>query len=276
MSFDLGSTVRLDAQCQDPGGALVTAASVTLTITLPDGTTVTPVVPDPVQVGLYRVDYVTTQAGQHAVRWLFTGPACAYTDMFDVRPAVPGYILSLAQAKRHLRITRPEDDEDLREWLESITEGIEGLAGAVVRRTITEVQDIARRGVPTMVLRHTPVLELTGIATVYAGGWTCAVADLDLDPATGTVRLLSGGWLYGPLRVTYIAGRAIKPPTITAASKIILRHLWRTRYGSSRALPSAGGNEDFSVTEPIPGFGYAIPNRALQLLEPFRLPPGTA
>jgi hypothetical protein len=34
------------------------------------------------------------------------------------------------------------------------------------------------------------------------------------------------------------------------------------------------GVGDFDVTEPVVGFGYAIPNRALQLLEPYRLPPG--
>jgi hypothetical protein len=58
---------------------------------------------------------------------------------------------------------------------------------------------------------------------------------------------------------------------MSSASRIILQHLWRTRQGPAR--PTRGG-DDYSVTEPIAGFGYAIPNRALQLLEPYRLPPG--
>jgi hypothetical protein len=37
-----------------------------------------------------------------------------------------------------------------------------------------------------------------------------------------------------------------------------------------------GGADDYNVTEPIPGFGYAVPNRVLQLLEPFKQPPGVA
>lgn len=275
MSLDLGSTVRLEAVCRDPAGVPATAAGVTLVITLPDGTTTIADVPAPAQTGQYQRDYVTTLPGQHAVRWAFTGPAAAYTDGFDVRPEVPGTVLSLRDAKRHLTITTPDDDDDLRSWLETITEGVESLAGAVVRRTITELQDLPRRGVETMMLRKVPVLQVTALVPVLSGGWIYAPADLDVD-TTGVIRLRSGGWLYGPQRVTYLVGRAVTPSSIISAAKIILQHLWRVKYGSSRALPGIGGGDDFSVTEPIPGFGYAIPNRAMQLLEPFKLPPGMA
>lgn len=275
MSFDLGSAVRLTATCTDPGGTPATAATALLTVTLPDGTTVIPTVPAPAETGQYVVDYVTTMAGQHAVRWLFTEPAFAYTDTVDVRPAVPRLILSQADARSHLRITTPADAELLREWLESITEGVENLAGAVVRRTITEKHPVPFRGVGSLMLRTVPVLDLVSVVPVLPGGQTYTPDQFDLDP-TGVVQLLDRALIYGPLRITYVAGRAVTPASITSASRIILRHLWRTRYGSSRALPSVGGDDDFSVTEPIPGFGYAIPNRALQLLEPFRLPPGLA
>lgn len=275
MSFDLGDTVRLTADCTDPDGTPTTAATAVLTVTLPDGTTATPDVPAPAQSGQYVVDYVTTVAGQHAVRWLFTGPGYAYTDTFDVRPAVPRLILSLADAKLHLRITTPSDEAYLREWLEAITEGVENLAGAVVRRTVTEKHSIPFRGIGALMLRTVPVLELVSLTPVLTGGWTYTPAEFDLDPS-GVVQRLDGARIYGPLRTVHVAGRAVTPASMTAASRIILRHLWRTRHGSSRALPNVGGDDDFSVTEPIPGFGYAIPNRALQLLEPFRLPPGIA
>lgn len=272
MPFDLGDTVRLTAECRDAAGTLTTAASAALTITLPDGTTATPAVPAPSSAGQYLVDYPTVQAGRHGARWVFTAPAAAYTDMFDVRPADPPLILSLADGKRHLQITSTAHDDQVREWLETITEGVEGLAGACVRRTVTEDHDAP--DVRCIALRRTPVLALLSVVPVLTSGTSYAVGDLSLDTATGVVRRLDGGRLRGPLRFTYTAGRAIVPASLSSAARIILQHLWRTQYGSTRT--PLGGGDDFSVTEAVPGFGYAIPNRALQLLEPYRLPPEAA
>jgi hypothetical protein len=247
-----------------------------LTITLPDGTTSTPAVPDPVDAGQYVVDVPAATAGRHSVRWTFTDPGCAFTDMFEVSPAEPPLILRMADAKNHLRITTPDDDDDLRDWLVTITEGIEYLCGPVCRRSVSEVQDLPFNGQRTFVLRKVPALEITGTEPMIQGGVSWTPDLLDLDGATGVVRRKDGGLLWAPLRVLYIVGRMQTPQSLTSASKIILQHLWRARYGSSRALPGIGGGEDFDVTQPVPGFGYAIPNRALQLMEPYRLPPGTA
>ena len=275
MPFDLADTVRLAADSKDPGGTLTNATGVTLTITLPDGTIVSPAVTNPpTQTGKYTLDYLTAQAGRHLVRWVFTSPASAYTDSFDVREAAPPLVLSLADAKAHLNITSTTQDEELRGWVESVTGVVEQFVGPVAWRTVTEDHDyLPVSGAAVLALRMTPVIALSSVAAVLTGGTSYAVADLDLDGATGIVRRLDGGRLYGPLRVTYTAGRAIIPATITAAARIILQHLWRTQHPSGR--PSLGG-EDYAVTEPVPGLGYAIPNRALQLLEPHRLPPGVA
>lgn len=270
MPFDLGDTVRLAADCRDAAGTLANASTVALTITLPDGTTATPAVTNPPgQTGKYTLDYTSVQAGRHAVRWLFTTPNNAYTDSFDVREAWPPAILSLADAKKHLSKTSTTDDDEIRSWVESITAGIEGLCGPVIVRTVTERHDVHR--VPTIALRQTPVLSLTSVVPILTGGTTYAVSDLDVDTVTGVVQRLDGGTLTGPLRVTYTAGRRIVPAAMSSAARIILQHLWRTRQGPVR--PTRGG-DDYSVTEPVAGFGYAIPNRALQLLEPYRLPPG--
>ncbi|OLZ72570.1 hypothetical protein AVW11_04035 [Streptomyces amritsarensis] len=279
MPFDLGDTVRLRAECRNPGGTLTNAATVALTVTLPDGTTATPSVTNPPgSDGEYQVDYPTTQAGRHGARWVFGTPAAAYTDMFDVRAAVPPLILSLADGRRHLQIPAGDTsaDEQLREWLESVTELVEGLCGPCVRRTVVEDHTIGRGGAAGVALRRTPVLSVTSAAVVQTGGESYAAVSLDVD-SNGVLRRLDGGRLYGPLlRVTYVAGRTIVPANLSSAARIILQHLWRTQYGASRALSGLGGGEDFAVTEPIAGFGYAIPNRALQLMEPHRLPPGVA
>lgn len=272
MPYDLGDVVPLGTLVRDSAGALANAGAMALTITLPDGTTVTSSPVAPTSTGTYAYDYTTTQAGRHTVRWVATGiNAGAYTDSFDVREATPPAILSLADAKRHLVKTGTSDDDEIRSWVESITAGIEGLCGPVVVQTISERHNIRCAG--TIVLRRTPALALTSVVPVLTGGTTYDVDDLDLDENTGEVQRLDGGTLYGPLWVTYTAGRRIVPAAMTSAARIILQHLWRTRQGPGRPQR---GTDDYDVSEPVPGFGYAIPNRALQLLEPYRLPPGVA
>lgn len=270
MPFDLGAVVPLGTEVRDAAGALANAGAMALTVTLPDATTasVSPVVPT--STGVYAYDYPSTQAGRHTVRWVATGlNAGAYTDSFDVREAAPSAILSLADAKRHLNITSTTHDDEIRGWVESVTAGIESLVGPVIVRTFTERHE--GRRVPMLALRHTPILTLTSVVPVLTGGTAYTVGDLDVDTATGVLQRKDGGTLTGPLRVTYTAGRRIVPAAVSSAAKIILQHLWRTQQGPARPQLGVG---DFDVTEPAVGFGYAIPNRALQLLEPYRLPPG--
>lgn len=275
MPFDLGDTVRLTSDATDPGGTLTNATGATLTITLPDGTTTSPAVTNPpAQTGKYTVDYVSVQAGRHLVRWVFTGPASAYTDMFDVRPADPPLIFSLADARKHVNATVTTHDEELRGWVESTGRAVEFFAGAVARRTVTEVHDdLPQWGARTLALRTTPAISLTTVAAVLTGGTSYDVADLDLDGETGIVRRKDGGKLMGPLRVIFIAGRTIVGANIRDAGKLILQHLWKTQ-GGGMGRPAPGGMDDYAVTEPIPGLGFAVPNRALELLLPDRLPPG--
>lgn len=274
--IELGAAVRLTASCKDAGGTLVNASSVTLTITLPDGTTASPAVTNPPSTtGRYSVDYTITAAGRHTVRWLFTNPASAYTDVLDVLPADPAFLFSLADAKKHLNIAADStsDDDEVRDWSAATTMVVEHFVGPVARRTVTERHTFTTAAM--RVLRHTPALALTSVAPVLTGGTSYTPADLDLDGDTGIVQRLDGGLLAGPLRFTYTAGRRIVAPNITQAGRIILQHLWRTQRGSLRGPVLAGG-DDYAVTEPIQGLGYAIPNRALELLEPDRLPPGVA
>jgi hypothetical protein len=274
MPYDLGATARLTAQCWDPGGTVADADTVVLTITLPDGTTATPEVTNPpATTGTYTVDYLTEQAGRHVVRWVFTGPGHAYTDVLDVSlPALPA-ILSLADAKAHINETGTADDSEIRYWLNATTFAVEYFVGPVTVRTVTEDHDV---GVTDRLsLRRTPAVSLTSVVSVLDGGTTYDVDQLDLDGATGIVRRLDGGWFTGPLRTTYSAGRRIVAENITGAARLIFQHLWRTqRAGARGGLP--GSSVDYSVTEPIPGLGYAIPNRAMEMFGSDQLPPGMA
>ncbi|WP_236241160.1 hypothetical protein [Streptomyces sp. CC228A] len=272
MPYDLGATVRLTAECRDPDGTLTTAATAVVTVTLPDGTTATPTVSE-TSTGVYEAEHVTTAAGRHTVRWVWTGPAAAYTDVLDVRPEAPPAVISLADARAHLNLTGTRDDDEVRYWNTVATRVVEYYVGPVVVRTVVEQHTL--RSVPTVVLRRTPVLELTAVDPVLTAGSGYDPGDLGVDTATGEVYRLDGGRLTGRLRFTYTAGRTVIGENITGAARIILEHLWRTQRAGRRG-GLAGGGEDYSVTEPIPGLGYAVPNRALQLLEPDRLPPGVA
>lgn len=271
MPYDLGATARLTAECRDPGGALVTAASAVVTLTLPDGTTASPAAEETATVGSYQADYVTEQAGRHTVRWLFTGPAHAYTDALDVREEAPPTVLALADAKNLLKKRNADDDGAIRFWNEAATRAVEYFVGPVVVRTVTEGQYIGVAD--TVALRKCPVLELVSVTALRAGGVTYDVGDLTLDGSLGIVSRMDGGRLYGPLRFVYRAGRIIIPGNITAAAQLILQHLWRTQAGPGRPQR---GVDDYDVSEPIPGLGYAIPNRAVQLMNPDDDGPGIA
>lgn len=265
MPFDLGKTVRLTAQCRDAGGTLTTAAAAVLTITQPDGTAVTPAVPVPATAGQYSVDWLPTQPGLHQVRWVFTTPADAYTDVADVRTAAPPAMISLADAKRQVNIPADvtRDDDEVREWAVSATRAVENFVGPVVQRTVTA---IVTGGSTALVLPTTPVIAVTAIEPVTTVQQSVDVAVLAADPDTGVVDRTDGlAFPPGRYRMTYTAGRTVITANISKAAALIFQHLWRTQRGGSRA--GTGGGDDYSVTEPIPGLGYAIPNRALQLLQ---------
>lgn len=274
MPYDLGATARLTAECRDPGGVLAAAATAVVTVTLPDGTDLTPAVTETQTAGVYQADVLTTVAGRHTVRWVWTGPGWAYTDVFDVRDEAPPVILSLADAKAHLNLTDSSEDEEVRFWNGATTRAVEFFVGPVVVREFTEVHQ--ERAMRTAVLLRTPVVAVTAVAPVMPGGMTYNVDDLVVDGETGLVRLASGSVLRGPLRFTYRAGLPVIAENISGAARIILQHLWRTQRASGRSGGIAGSSSDYSVTEPIPGLGYAIPNRAVQLLGPDQLPPGVA
>lgn len=181
-------------------------------------------------------------------------------------------LLTLDEAKAQLDITTTTHDVELQAYIDSLTSVIEGIVGPVENRSVTE--DIEGCG-RTLALLHTPVVSLTSLTPVLATGLPVDVAGLHVDGKTGIIRRTDGTpFAGGPWTAVYTAGRGIVDPTINLASRILLQHLWRTQYGASRVSAGVGGGDDFAVTEPIPGYGYAVPNRVLQLLEPFRVPPG--
>jgi hypothetical protein len=235
---------------------------VTLTITLPDGTTddLSPTNP-PSTTGQYFHDYQTVQAGRHSARWLGTGTnPGAHSDAFDVRVANPPYIVSLADVRDQLNMTSTADDEELRTYIEATTAVVENYLGrAVVRRSFTEEHQVSGG---ELMLNWTPVQSITSIETVD-GVTTWTAADVHVS-TSGVVTAEAGATaLDGAITVTYVAGSALVPGNWALAARIIVQHLWETQRGTAGA-PFAGG-----LDMPGAGFtqyGFSIPNRAKQLL----------
>jgi hypothetical protein len=261
---DLGDTVRIAATCRDVAGVPANASTVTLTVTLPDGTTATPAVTNPPAVaGVYSVDYVPTIAGLYRWRYTTTSPAWAETGSFDVDEPLPPGIVSLGDVKRHLNKSADDtsDDEELREFIEAATAVIEEhRAETVVRRTVVEDMQVSCALV--VQLSMSPVQSLTSVATVD-GATTWDVADLHVNPH-GVVTVLSGPPLQGLVRFIVVAGYTVIPANYTLAAKIIVGHLWETQQqpGLGPQGPFGADNQFISPT----GRGFAIPNRAVELL----------
>lgn len=265
MPFDLGDIVPLTVEIRDADGELANAGAIALTITKPDGTTDSPIPTNP-STGLYQTDYTPAAAGRYSVRWVATGAnASAYTDAFDIREASPPLLFSLSDAKSILNITVTTHDDKIRELTESTTATVENLVGPVVMQQKEELYEGC--GTNVLVLRSAPVVSLTDIVAILPGVPVPDVLDLDLDPVTGILIETRGRPFYGPLRVSYVAGRATIPAAIRDAGRIILKHLWDIHNGLT-GLPRLNEPNDPGMGV-ILGMGYAVPNRALQLLHPY-------
>jgi len=266
--IDLGDTAPLQFLTTDPNGNPANAGTVTLTITQPDNSLAGPFTVAPTTVGTYVYTFAPTQVGRHALRWVATGVnVSTYSDVFDVAPADAGGLISLADIKTHLKITKPGDDEVLRGFLASTTTLIEDEVGPVLLRTVTEVRPLAA----AIVLTRAPVVTLTSvIATSYSMvGTNDITAYYLLDAPAGvltyTPNLNGYGALFGnTATVTYTAGRPVIPAAIQLAATLITQHMYETRRGAG-AVPSRGGGDMM----PMPGSGFLVPDRAVEALSPF-------
>jgi len=280
-----GAAVPLAWTSTDTSGNAFEASSPGLTVTLPDGTTATPSVTHNGS-GSYSASFTTTEAGHHLVAWTATagGLADAFCDSFEVQSSTDPTIVSLAEAKEILNLTgTTADDLLLQGYNAAATEVADYICGPVVTRQVTEV--IRAQGA-VMTLGFAPVRTdlgttldasnrrdgsttngLVSITPLMTYGFMYDLSQLLVDPPTGIVRQSAGlpffysGDPYAQFKVVYWAGRKVIPPAIYEASKMVLEHLYQVKRGGIGAQDVAAGE---SVTV-LPGFGYAIPNRALEL-----------
>lgn len=262
MSTDLGDVVTLAVEITSDGTTLANATSVTLTVTLPDGTSSGSLSPANPSTGVYTYSYTPTQVGLHNVRWVATGTnAGVFKTEFDVTDPALTTIVSLAELRTALKITATTSDELLREILDEATDLAERRVGRALRRkTVVESHAGGSSGI---LLRQPPALSIT---SVVENGTT-------LDASAYFVRESSGvlyrgtaeapyGWPYGTVVVTYVAGYADPPSAAKRGVKAIAKWLYQSEQ-------NMGGR--FGVDESQYA-GDALPDWVYRPIDSMRLP----
>jgi hypothetical protein len=271
--LDLGDVYDAASGCEiyiyDDAGDLA-AATVALTITLPDGTTTTPAVTTP-STGRYQSSYKPTQAGTHYVQWVATsvggvsGEDTAHEDSFTVSESTNTFV-SLAEAKSLLNMQDTADDDELLSYLEWACDLAEQIADTKFgRKTYTSETYSTNGSQHAVVLNHKPVISIT---TVTENGATLSASDYRVD-SNGLLYRRSGYVDYpwsessGGITVTYVAGHAIIPTPVRNATLQILDHLWSTQRNRAGGRPS---REDY----PASGANWNVPHKARDVLLDYR------
>jgi hypothetical protein len=260
--IDLGDPLPdLSVTTYNSSGTPQNATAVVLTITLPDGTTVTPTV-TAAGSGVYTATYTPTMRGRHVASWVATGTnASARSTTYNVMDPAAG-IIGLADAQAFLNTFDPDAEEELRGVLEAVSDVCERFTRKTWRRqtyvetyTVGCDQDFIQ-------LRHQPVLSVT---SVVENGVTLSATDYTLDGRLGLLkrgsRLADVDWLEGfqVTVVTYVGGPTggVVPANIMQGCRLLLHHMWTTQRGN--ALRGAGTGDDYD-----PQFGFYLPNKVRQ------------
>lgn len=244
MTYDIGDTVPLGVSITGDDGSPVDAATVTLTIDRPDGTTDVPTLTHP-GVGDYRHSLVPDIPGTYGLRWASTSPNTAYADVVTVAP-VDVHAVSLTQVKDHLNITATTSDDELRELIGYVCDVGEQFTGRVFgRRSVTS--SIYGCGTKYLPLPACPILT---VETVVVDG-------VAVDPGAYLVGYDSGvltatQWTNGAtIVVAYTAGYARQPGADVTGALRMCAHLWKYQRGSVQAR---GGSWSDEAPFAIPNF----------------------
>lgn len=190
-------------------------------------------------------------------------------------------ILTLDEAKASVNIPSATTtfDTELASYITAVSRRLDELAGAIVVRTITG--ELHSGGQSLITLRYRPVVSITSISEyAYTTATTLTAETNATKPAAGYLADLRWGDLRrragggdsmfasgsGNVAVTYVAGRYANTgavdPKYKQAAAIFFSHLWRLEQGAG-TVTFGTFNGDGGLP---PGYGFAVPNRALELI----------
>ena len=274
MRYPNGQPIRISTTTRGLDGTLANATTLTLAVSAPDATVKSYASPVNDSAGTYHQDVPATdltQNGHYQYVWTATGTSAGIAaGSFDVYDPLEVRVISLQDAKDMLNIPASDttQDAEIDQWIGSIEAGLERFTGGpVITRSITERCELDGN-YTTLVLRQRPVVSVTSVVSVASGSPIDITPGLDIDPNAGVVRTKLGWPFLGPyvafrpaMLVTYTAGWGTAvPAAFNGFARIVIQHLWMTQRGPL-AMPMAG--EQLAV---VPGWGYAIPARAAELL----------
>lgn len=182
---------------------------------------------------------------------------------------------TLDDLKAHLNIPAAgtADDPELTDMLDAAADVVSGIVGPLEP---TEVTETHHSGWGVIALRRSPVASVTQVSTQFGG--VIAPTDYELDSEAGLLYPTRGAAIWAPVTVTYMAGRSVLPAAISLAILIVAAHLFETQRMPGQSLdsrPAGFGGAD-GIPDAIPVRGFAIPNRALELLQSYTRPAAVA
>jgi hypothetical protein len=277
--YSSGSPIRLSTTVKDLTGTLVNAGTLTLTISKPDGSTQSYASPVNDSTGTYHQDVPVSDLfgaaglGHYQYKWTSTGTGAGESfGEFDVFDPFEVAVLPLQDGKDALNIPQATTtyDAEIAAYIATIGTCLENMTGGpLVNRSVTERAELTS-DYTVLQVRQRPLVSVTSIVSVASGQALDISAGLDIDTNAGTIRRKLGWPFYGPyfvwlpaMTVTYVAGWGTSvPAAFGTAARIILQNLWMTQHGPS-SRPAMGAQGEM-VT--LPGWGFAIPNQAAELL----------
>lgn len=267
-------------------GADLTGATVTCAVSAPDLTTVTYTTSTGVTVtgSTATVSIPATQVGQYLLLWNVTGTVSGMQeDQFTVK-AAKRELMSIGDLRDELNIADTSKDEKLRRWLTAAGDVIENVTGPLRATTRTERFD---GGTEWVVLSARWVSAVTSVVETWATvnytlteqplGASTDAFGYTWDPNTNTItrRTYGGAAAYfqpglRTVAVTYLEGLTSVPDDVQLACARLIGHWYRKSETAFRGTSFGGGSDD-AVN--MPG-NYMVPNEVMELLEPWRRPPG--
>ena len=275
-SYDLGDKVYLTWNTVDSSGAAVNPGTVTLSITLPDATTVS-VTTATSTTGTYTASYLPTQVGRHILAWSATGSyPQAFSDIFEVRDINDIGIVGYDEVLEFLNIpTASANENEVRRFIDASTDLAETYVGQVLgRRTFTN--ELYDGGTEFIRIRNPKAISIT---SVTENGLEVSASNYVLDYTGQRLYRIGSGTLYATnsygywtqgmnnVSITYVAGYVNPPMSAKQGVLEIIRHLWQTQRGAINVMSRTNSGDELYSTPT-----YSLPRRAMELLDPTSFP----
>lgn len=283
-NWDVGDRIPIGFEARDPdSGELVAGATVTVAVTKPDGTTLSPA-PTPLEAepGVWHASFVTDDSGPWRWTWTASGTVTAVRhDSADV--GGPGTYLSLPSFRKGFDVTAGDRDDLM---LDALVGGARAVDRSTGRRPggfyldatpVARLYEVARHTVYDAKTNRWKLLvdeigSLDGMVVEVGDGtdWT-AVTDYRVDPLNAladskpiVALARCGDWGTDLARITARGGWPALPADVVTAVRIQSTRFYRRKNspegtaGPDNAIRLARVDPDVAkILEDLmlPGFG---------------------